>query len=557
VITYKSHKENIYLSLILTEKEGEKEREESKTFNEEFEVVIAIPEARKPGLVLPEDKMKELIELLDSLGWDKRTLQRYVNHALRLRKLEKEYHKTYTTLVRDYEKLSREEVKTRYAIQQLIEKRKKIEEDLKLYMEQYNITLETTKKIISILEELKKNGLDLEDLNRATKFLKNLKDQKYDADKIILYVSKCEDLSLELDKINRELLEARESLHKIIQERENLDNLLKEEYGLIDGLKNLKNDIERLSTERDSILSELSRYREEVEKLRKEIEELINIKFDINEVNRLLQEKRGELEDLKKKVEALKHELSELIGVEASTKEILSRHRELLGKVEMLEKDIMNKESLIDLLDGEMAAAYSILKLLQDPEGGAIEDLELLSQHIQKLIKVKKGEAIAQKPLEPYFLERVRKTLIDLIMPYLKKDFVPRWVFERVEKELKLLSEKKIALEEEIASLRRSIDEKSRMETSKPVEDKKIEAQSILTAVSSEGATVELKTIAEGKKARMTCIYCREQTIVNLPFESELEELSSKNWKLRFKCGKCNKTYDIPADIILKKIRGE
>ncbi len=541
----------------MTEQKQEKEREESKTSNEEFEVVIAIPEAKKPDLVLPEDKVKELIELLDTIGWDKKALQKYINHALRLRKLEKEHRKTYTSLVRDYEKLSKEEVKTRYAIQQLMEKRRKIEEDLKLYMEQYNITLETIRRMVSVLEGLKKNGLDLEDLDRATKFLKHLKDQRYDADKMIYYVSKYEDLSLELDKINKEVLEARESLQKIIHDREYLDNLLKEEYGLTDGLKNLKNDIERLSTERDNILSELSRYREEVDRLKKEIEELINIKFEINEVNRLLQEKKNTLEDLNKRVEELKHELSELIGVEASTKEILSRHRELMGKVEMLEKDIKNKESLIDLLDGEIVAAYSILKLLQDPEGGAVEDLELLSQHIQKLVKVKKGEALAQKPLEPYFLERARKTLIDLVMPYLKKDFVPRWVFERVEKELKVLSEKRIALEEEIASLRRSVDEKSRIEISRPVEDKRIEAQSILTAISPDGATSELKTIAEGRRARITCIHCKEQTIINLPPESQLEELSSKNWKLRFKCGKCNKTYDIPADMILKKMKGE
>lgn len=541
----------------MTEQKQEKEREESKTSNEEFEVVIAIPEVKKPDLVLPEDKVKELIELLDTIGWDKKALQKYINHALRLRKLEKEHRKTYTSLVRDYEKLSKEEVKTRYAIQQLMEKRRKIEEDLKLYMEQYNITLETIRKIVSVLEGLKKNGLDLEDLDRATKFLKHLKDQRYDADKMISYVSKYEDLSLELDKINKEVLEARESLQKIIHDREYLDNLLKEEYGLIDGLKNLKNDIERLSTERDNILSELSRYREEVDRLKKEIEELINIKFEINEVNRLLQEKKNTLEDLNKRVEELKHELSELIGVEASTKEILSRHRELMGKVEMLEKDIKNKESLIDLLDGEIVAAYSILKLLQDPEGGAVEDLELLSQHIQKLVKVKKGEALAQKPLEPYFLERARKTLIDLVMPYLKKDFVPRWVFERVEKELKVLSEKRIALEEEIASLRRSVDEKSRIEISRPVEDKRIEAQSILTAISPDGVASELKNIAEGRRARITCIHCKEQTIISLPPESQLEELSSKNWKLRFKCGKCNKTYDIPADMILKKMKGE
>lgn len=541
----------------MTEQDEKARRREDNTSGEEFEVVIAIPEPMKIELGLPEDKVKELIELLDSLKWDKKTFQRYVTHALRLRKLEKEHRKTYSVLVKDYEKLTREEVKSRYAIQQLLEKRRKIEEDLKLYMEQYNLTLETVKKVVSIMEELRKNGLELEDLQRAMKFLKHVKDQAYDVGKIISQVSQHENLSQELKRLESELAEARESLEKIRHERETLDVLLREEYGLIEGLKNLKNDIERFSSERDRIYSELSGYREEVDKLKKEIEELTNIKFDIGRVNHLLQEKKNELEDLNKKVEELKHELSELIGVGASTREILSKQRELLEKVEALEKEIKNKESLIDLLDGEMAAAYSVLKLLQDPEGGAVEDLELLSQHLQKVIRVKKGEALAQKPLEPYFLERVRKTLIDLVMPYLKKDFVPRWVFERVEKELKLLSEKRISLEEEIASLRRSIEEKSRVEAVKQVEEKKVEAQSNLVAVSQDGQVSELKSLSEVRRARITCVFCREANIVALPSETELEELSSKNMKLRFKCSKCGKTYDFPPDVILKKVRGE
>ncbi|MEM2818416.1 MAG: hypothetical protein QXK19_01640, partial [Nitrososphaerota archaeon] len=325
----------------------------------------------------------------------------------------------------------------------------------------------------------------------------------------------------------------------------------------VDGLRNLKNDIEKLSIERDIVQSELSKYSEEVDSLKKEIEELTNMKFDLREINLLLQEKKRESEELGKKVEELKNELAELIGVEASIKEILTKQKELLEKVEVLEKEIKNKESIIDLLDGEMVAAYSVLKLLQDPEGGTVEDLEQLSQYIQKLVKVKKGEALAQKPLEPYLLDRVRKTLIDLVMPYLKKDFVPRWVFERVEKELKLLSEKRIALEEEIASLRRSIEERSRVEAVKPEHEKKVEIQSDLVAVSQDGVTSGLKSISEGRKARITCIYCREASIIALPSEAELEELSSQNMKLRFRCGKCGKTYDLQPDIILRKVRGE
>lgn len=541
----------------MTESELREGTSSAKPTDEEFEVVIAVPEAREAEIGLPKCKVVELIDFLDSIGWDKRTLQRYINYALRLRKLEKERGRTLTTLIRDYEKLSREEVKTRYAIEQLLERRRKIEEDLKIYMEQYNVTLESIKRTTLILEELRKNGLSLEDLDRATRFLRQLKGQGYDVAKIVSQISQYDDLSKELEKMNRELSEARGSLQKLIEEREKLDELLKSDYSLVEGLKNLRNEVERLTFERETALSELSKYREEVDRLKKELEDLSNIKFDIVEVTRTLQGKRNELDILNEKVEELRRELSELIGVEASTKEIISKERELLEKLDILEKSIREKESYVELLDGEMAAAYSILKMLQDPEGGSVEELETLSQHLQKLIKVKKGEALAQKPLEPYFLERVRKALVDLIMPYLKRDFVPRWVFERVEKELKIQSERRIALEEEVASLRRSIEGRSRGEGSKPLEEERFEAQNILTAVSPDGVAEGLKTITEGKRARITCPYCKEATVVNLPSENELEEISSKEWRLRFKCGKCSKTYDIPADMILKKIRGE
>ncbi|MDW7985879.1 MAG: hypothetical protein RMI88_01500 [Nitrososphaerota archaeon] len=532
-------------------KEGRTEEE----VEGDFEVVISIPE-KKVGVDIPEDKIKALVELLDNLKWSKKTLLRYISTALRLRKLEKEYGKSFTALIKEYEKLSKEEVKIRYSIQQLLEKRNKIEEDLRLYMDQYNLTLEMVKRVASIIEELRKNGLNIEDLSKAVRVVNEFRKQGYDVEKIVSLISEFEELSKESERLKKEVEESRESLKKYLEERELLDKKLKEDYRLVKGLEDLKNEIDRLNMEKDKILLEISNYRRELEERKKELEELIGAKFEIAELKRILNEKKIELDSINKNIEVLRTELSELMGVENSTREIISKQKELSKKLEILEKEIKEKEEYGELLDGEIAAAYSILKLLQDPEGGTIEDLEALSHHINRLIKIKRGETIAQKPLEPYFLEKTRKALTDLIMPYIKKDFVPRWVFERVEKELKALSEKRVLLEEEIASLRRSIETRSKVEVPKPIERKE-ETSSILTAISEDGVVSELKTVSEGKKAKITCIYCKEHTLINLPTDDELEELASNKFKLRFKCGKCSKTYDLSPEIILRKVRGE
>lgn len=536
--------------------EIEEKRLEEGRPEENFEIVIAVPESGV-GIDIPRDKMKALIDLLDSLKWNKKMLLRYISIALRLRRLEKEYGKSFTILVKEYEKLSREEVKTRYSIQQLLEKRKKIEEDLRLYMDQYNITLDIVRKVAKIIEGLKELGLDIEDLNKALKIMKELKNHGYDIERILSSISDHESLSTENDRLRRQIQESREALEKIISEKEDLEKKLRESYGLVRGLEDLKNEVERLTAERERIFQQLSQYENKLEMVKKELEIFTGGKLEMEELDRALSEKKIELEDISRRVEELRTELSELIGVEKSTREIISKQKELSKRLELLEKEVQEKEKYGELLDGEIAAAYSILKLLQDPEGGGLEDLESLSQHIQRMIKIKRGETIAQKPLEPYFLEKTRKTLVDLIMPYVKKDFVPRWVFERVERELKALSEKRVLLEEEIASLKRSIEAKSKIEASRSVERKEEEAQKILTAISEEGIINDLKTLMEGKKARITCIYCGEYTLTNLPKDEELKELASKNWRLRFRCGRCGKTYDLPPEAILKKVRGE
>jgi len=527
----------------------------------EFEVVIAIPEKKEELVIgLPREKIQQLIEIIDSLKWDKKTLIRYINYAIRLRKLEKEYGKSYHSLLREYEKLTKEEVKTRYMIQQLQEKRKRIEEDLSIYMSQYNLTLESVKKISSLLEALREHGLRLEELEKIVRVLQEFRQNNYDVDKIISIISKYEDLSKKMDELNREVSKAEEELRRLQLEKNSLQEIVQKTYGHIKNLEELEEAVKRLSEERSNLFQEISKYREDVDSLRREIEELTKMKFDISEVNKFLEKKRSELSSIEAEIGELKKTLSKLLQVSESIEEIIAKHEELSQNLRKLQNQIEEKEKYLELLENEMAAAYSILRLLQDPEGGTVEDLETLAQYIQKLIKIKRGEAIAQKSLEPYFLEKTRRLIVDLIMPYVKKDFVPKWVFERIERELKNLNEKRVMLEEEVASLRRVLEEKSRGTGPTPapsLEVKPSETRVELQAIASDGSLRELETIGKGRKARITCIHCKQSTVVALPSEEELEKLSSGNFKLRFKCSGCSKTYDVSPDSILKRIRGE
>lgn len=526
---------------------------------DEFEIVVEVPERKEVGAPpgIPSEKLEALVELLEALKWDKKRLKRYVNQALRLRKLEREYGKSYVALVREYEKLTREEVKLQYSISQLLEKRKRVEEDLQLYMEQHRLTLELVRRMASILDALRKRGLEVEDLEKAVKVLEGFKELGHVPEKIISFLEKHGKVTEELARLEEEEDKKRKMIDELSQKFEELDRELKESYGLVEGLKVLKDEVRRLEEDKKRLEEELELLRGEAEKLREEVERLVGVKADVEEVNREITKRSEEAEKLREEVEKLKDEISELLEVRGSAEDAKTRLQELLSQIERLEERIEEKKSYAELLDGELAAAHTILRLFADPQGAGAEDLEILSQHIQRLAKVKRGEALAQRPLEPYFLEKMRKTIIDLIMPYLKKDFVPRWVFERLERELRTLNEKRVALEEEIASLRRSLEARHKVEVTRlPEEKRKEEGEEALTSLTPEGEEERLKTLDEGKRAKIICIHCREATLTRLPTQEELEELSSKNWRLRFTCPKCGKSYEIDPDTILRKLRG-
>jgi len=69
--------------------------------DEDFEIIAV--ETPRIGFELPREKLLSLVKLLEDLGWEKSKFKRYVSTALRLRRLEKQYGKTYVSLVRSYE----------------------------------------------------------------------------------------------------------------------------------------------------------------------------------------------------------------------------------------------------------------------------------------------------------------------------------------------------------------------------------------------------------------------------------------------------------------------
>jgi len=515
--------------------------------DDEFEVVVV--EAPKVEFDIPREKLLAFIKLAEELGWEKSKVKRYINTALRLRKLEKEYGKSYAALVRNYQKLSSEEVKLRYAIEQLLEKRKRIEEDLDLYLEQHKLTLDLVQRIAKISDALRKRGLDLEDLSRSLNAIKSLKEANYNAEEIVEKLKNLGDLEEEAKKLEERMRALEQEISSLEEKKKSALMEIEEIHGISGELSELKEARKKLEEKVKNAEEELNDTRAKLEDLKSELEQTLGLKATIENLQmkiQQLEEERGKLEGEK---EALTKEIAELLGVRQEIDEIRQKIEEEKQKLEEIEKEVANREAYLEILEGEISAAYTVLKIFTDPQGIDVEDLESLVDHLQKILKIKRGELPALKPLEPHLLNRARENIISMVLPYVKNEFVPKKLFDQLEKEVKKLNEKKEALEEEVASLKRALEAQAREKT-KPV------SRSLLKAFSSDGAPLELKTLDQGKKVRITCPVCRTSSIISIPTREELEELRSKNCRLEFVCGDCGKSFEVPLEILLKRVEG-
>ena len=339
--------------------------------DEDFEIIVAVPEEVEE-IELPREKLKALIELLDTLNWDKRKLKRYVNAALRLRRLERERGKSYLSLFREYEKLSKEEVKLQYSISQLREKREKIEEDLRLYMEQHKLTLELVGRVAALISALEERGLGLEDLERGLNILENLKASGYDVDKLLEELSRHRRLSEEIGELEGRVETLRAKAERLEKERQALEEELREAYGILDGLRGLREEVKRLRDERARVYEELESLRRDAEEIRGEVERLTGVKDSVEEAERVAEEKREEIERLRKEEADLRREIGELLGVKGEVGEIREKVRDAEKEIERLEKSF--KEGKLHPKKAKKMLAFELVRFYYSEEEAKYQD---------------------------------------------------------------------------------------------------------------------------------------------------------------------------------------
>ncbi|HDD40271.1 MAG TPA: hypothetical protein ENG21_03380, partial [Nitrososphaeria archaeon] len=353
--------------------------------DDEFRIVVV--ETPKVEVDIPRDKLLSFIKLAEELGWEKSKLKRYVNAALRLRKLEREAGKSYISLLRDYNKLSSEEVKLRYTIEQLMEKRKRIEDDLNLYLEQYKLTLELVRKIAKLADALRERGLSLDDLEKAMNVIESFKNMNYNPQEILAALQEQRDLKSQINNLKNKLENVKREIEQLHREKQKILGEIEEVHGISGELEELKEFKSRLEEEVQETERRVNETKAKLEEVNAELEQRLGQKTTLEELEELIRQLRSDVERLKFEKERLNEELSELLGVRGEIEEIRKRIEEERKKLEELEKDVSSRETYLEILEGELSAAYTMLKLFTDPQGVEAEDLETLVDQLQKILK--------------------------------------------------------------------------------------------------------------------------------------------------------------------------
>ena len=462
----------------------------------------------KAGISL--QKLEDFLDTIESASKEPTKIRYYATAMTRLRKLEKETGKSIGALLKEYEKKARELVTIEYAIEDLKKKRARLEEDLEIYMQQRKLTLEIVNRVNSLLSVLEQYKLGLNDVERLVAVLNSIKSSKGDPNEVIEQVIKAGDLSKQIAELEQKL-------------------------------KEIEVSVNEASMKRDSLLREYA--------------ELLNVESEVGAIKSALEELKSQRDNLKQEVEELKRlretlyvEYSSLLEVKGTVKELLSAIESKKEELKKLDEEVSKKQTMIKELEDELNATRSFLTLLSEPQNTQPEDIEAIIQQMNNILKIKRGELPMLKPLEGHLLEKARKRLVELVIPALSGEFVPKWVFERLEKQFESLVEKRAKLEEELQSIK-SVLKSMQAEVSVGA-PKEVEQTTLFLVKTTTGEKVP--KAPSDKKAKVICRYCRAGTSVWLPTAEELMELKSKGETMKIVCPSCNKTNIIDPDVILK-----
>ncbi|MDW8360316.1 MAG: hypothetical protein RMK31_07025 [Candidatus Caldarchaeum sp.] len=462
-----------------------------------------------------ETETKDVLAALTEMRLTPSQLKRYFRAASKLRALEKTYGKSYAALVKDYEKKLRESVKLEYAISELLDKRRKIEEDLKMYMDQHKLTLETVNKVASLIKSLEKHSVDVNNLEQVARAAAKMASTGLDVNQVFEKFARLDEVETKLAEASLKLQDAEKKL------------------GLVESELSLK----------QQRLREISEWVPEVETLGDLLQRL----------RKSVAEMEDKYRELSNKLEETAREYETLFGFKGKAEDVLRTIEEKKRELTSLEEEIEKRRETIEVLEDEAASARSLMLLLQSPELVKREDLEALARQFANVAKVKAGEIQVLKPLEQSLIENVRRKVVEFVLPALKNDFVPRWVFERLEREFKEAVSRRSQLEEETERLKAEL---SRLGG--------VRQASAETVVSQQPVFFKLRNSGQylkddnGTRVKLKCPSCQTVNLLVLPSKTELENAISEMDKLLTNCVSCTKTISVdPANVYERFYRVE
>ena len=466
-------------------------------------------------LGLDQKSLAELLEVFEMLEKQPSKLKRYINAALRLRQIERQTGKSFMTLSKEYEKMLRESIKLEYLINELREKRRRIEEDLNIYMEQQKVTLDLINKTSRILRELEKYGIPVEEIEKLTLAAQQFKELRYDAKNAVELLSRKKALEDEIAN-----LEA--TKHDLENQIKRKEEELKEVTARISAIMDVEQSYGAVVRKRDEIEEELRNLNERKTRLEQEIQ--------------ILTGERSKLDDYKNTV-----------------KELENKIERKMAEIQRLDEELNQKREDLKVFEEEIDVARSLFTLMHNPEIASPDELEAIASHLSYIAKVKREGIVKPIQIEGQIAENARAKLVKLVMPAIENEFVPKWFFERVEEKLKEQIAKREELEMKVNQLKQQLMELRKQEQPKPEkpvkreEDEKVGEFSVFRV---QRSGEPLKT--GGKKAKVVCPYCGSDNLVMMPFKEDLEDLINKREDLMLTCRSCNRDIVIDPTLVIK-----
>ena len=370
-----------------------------------------------------EEKKKEIISNLDNLKRELEEIEKKLKEKEEdLRKKEEDYKEKreklskYLENIKEREKIIKEISKIKEKIVSLEEKtrfnKENLEETEKKLSELYKKDNEISKKNLELKEiqkekEEKLNNIEKE-LNKLSEKLKKLFLEKEGALK-------------EVNKKNNELIKIEEEIQeieKIVYQKELKKQMLIEER---ENIVRLKNEIEEEIKE-DFNIKDLKKLLEELKKVEEELSKLKNVNIKSIEKFKLVEE---EYNKLKERTEKIKEERDKILNIIAEIEE--AKKREFMKAFDSVNNNF--RKIYQELL--EKGEAWLELTNKEDPFSGGVE------------IKVK----IANKTFDLKSLSGGEQSLVALSLIFAIQEYKPGtfYVFDEVDAALDKRNSRKLA----------------------------------------------------------------------------------------------------------------